>query len=88
LRKILLKSTFMKIYKMETLLINIPDSSLAVSIKAYLKTQKGVKFTVFDNNQKSNKLKNEEILAISKNAHAGEEGIDWELAKDIIRTKS
>jgi hypothetical protein len=73
---------------MEQLLINIPDPSVASSIKAYLKTQKGVKFTVFNNNQKSNKLQNEEILAVSKNAHAGEEGIDWELAKDIIRSKS
>jgi hypothetical protein len=73
---------------MEQLLINIPDPSVASSIKAYLKTQKGVKFAIFDTIQKSIKLQNEEILAISKNAHAGEEGIDWELAKDIIRTNS
>jgi hypothetical protein len=69
---------------MEQLLIDIPNLAVGNSIKAYLKTQKGVKFKVFDDMEK---FHNDQIISISNEAHKGQEGIDWETAKDIFRSK-
>lgn len=61
---------------MEQLLVNISDALVGEKIKTFLKTQKGVNFSlVFINDFVNENERHQQIMDASDAAHAGEKGI-------------
>ncbi|TAE35045.1 MAG: hypothetical protein EAY66_10185 [Sphingobacteriales bacterium] len=71
---------------MEQLIVNISDTAVSKSVKAFLKTQKGVQFNaVFKEDYLTEDERHQQIMAASDAAHAGEKGVDWEDFKRMIK---
>ena len=72
---------------MEHLLVDISDPAVGLQVKSFLKSQKGVQFkSVFEGDKLTEDERDQRIMGASDAVHAGEQGINWEDAKRLIRS--